>query len=248
MGIGRDDDDDRAITDLLVDQVEFADVLVISKPDLVSADDLQRVVALVRRLNPRARIQIAEKGEVPLDVIFDTGLFDEEEASTAPGWVRELNGQHAPETEEYGITSFVYRHRWPFHPKRLARELRTAWSGVLRSKGFFWLATRPETQAMWSQAGMSVSLEPMSPWFAATPVDEWEFESDVDHEDLLARWDPLVGDRQIELVFIGIDMDEAAIRSRLDSCVLTPKEFEQGPDRWARYPDPLPEWNTACEL
>ena len=248
LGIGRDDEDDRSITDLLVDQVEFADVLVVSKPDLVGRDDLERVVALVRRLNPRAKVEIAEAGRVPLSVIFDTGLFDEEEASTAPGWVRELNGQHMPETEEYGISSFVYRHRWPFHPKRLARELRTVWPGVLRSKGFFWLATRPEFQGMWSQAGMSVTLEPMSMWFAALPEEEWEFESDIDRDDLLARWDPLLGDRQIELVFIGIDMDEAAIRARLDHCVLTPKEFEQGMARWARYPDPLPQWDMACEL
>jgi G3E family GTPase len=248
MGIGRDDEDDRVITDLLVDQVEFADVLVISKPDLVAPDELERVVGLVRRLNPRARVQIAESGQVPLDAIFDTGLFDEEEASTAPGWVRELNGQHTPETEEYGISSFVYRHRWPFHPKRLARELGHAWPGVLRSKGFFWLATRPDIQAMWSQAGLSVALEPLGLWFAAMPEEEWEFETDVDRDDLIARWDPLVGDRQIELVFIGIDMDEAAIRARLDRCVLTPKEFEQGFDRWARMPDPLPEWDMACEL
>jgi len=248
LGLGRDDDDDRVITDLLVDQVEFADVLVVSKPDLVTIDELERVVALVRRLNPRAKVQIAEAGQVPLDVIFDTGLFDEEEAATAPGWVRELNGQHMPETEEYGISSFVYRQRWPFHPKRLARELGNAWPGVLRSKGFFWLATRPDIQAMWSQAGLSVALEPMSPWFAAMPEAEWEFETDVDRDDLLARWDPALGDRQIELVFIGIDMDEAAIRARLDRCVLTPKEFAQGMDRWTRYPDPLPEWDMACEL
>ncbi|MFN6119899.1 MAG: GTP-binding protein, partial [Actinomycetes bacterium] len=199
LGIGRDDEDDRAVTDLLVDQVEFADVLVVSKPDLVEPDDLERVVGLVRRLNPRARVVVAERGDVPLDLVLDTGLFDEEEAATAPGWVRELNGQHTPETEEYGISSFVYRHRWPFHPDRLARELRRAWPGVLRSKGFFWLATRPEVQAMWSQAGLSVALEPVATWFAAMPEDEWEFATDVDRDDLMTRWDPEVGDRQVEL-------------------------------------------------
>jgi G3E family GTPase len=248
LGIGRDDEDDRAVTDLLVDQVEFADVLVVSKPDLVEPGELERVVKLVERLNPRARIVIAERGDVPLEAVFDTGLFDEEEAATAPGWVRELNGQHTPETEEYGITSFVYRHRWPLHPDRLAKELRRAWPGVLRSKGFFWLATRPDIQAMWSQAGLSVAFEPIAPWFAAMPEDEWEFETDVDRDDLMKRWDPVVGDRQVELVFIGIDMDEAAIRSRLDRCVLTPKEFETGRDRWAWYRDPLPEWDMSCEL
>ncbi len=245
MGIGRDDEDDRTVTDLLVDQVEFADVLVVSKPDLVAPDDLERVAGLVRRLNPRARLVVAEHGDVPLDAVLDTGLFDEEEAATAPGWVRELNGEHTPETEAYGISSFVYRHRWPFHPKRLAKELRRAWPGVLRSKGFFWLATRPDIQAMWSQAGLSVALEPVAPWYAAMAEHEWEFASDQDRNDLLARWDDAVGDRQIEIVFIGIDMDEAAIRERLDRCVLTSKEFDQGPERWVRYPDPLPEWELG---
>jgi len=248
LGVGRDDEDDRSVTDLLIDQVEFADVLVVSKPDLVSVEHLERVMALVRQLNPRARLVVAERGEVPLDQLLDTGLFDEEEASTAPGWVKALNGDTTPETEEYGITSFVYRHRWPFHPKRLARELERAWPGVLRSKGFFWLATRPDVQAMWSQAGLSVMLEPLASWLAATPEDEWELESDEDRADLEARWDPMVGDRQTEIVFIGADMDEIAIRQRLDACVLTGREFEKGPDKWARFSDPLPEWDMSCDL
>ena len=248
LGVGRDDEDDRSVTDLLVDQIEFADVLVVSKPDLVNAEHLERVVALVRQLNPRARLVVAENGEVPLDAVLDTGLFDEDEASTAPGWVKALNGDNTPETDEYGITSFVYRHRWPFHPKRLAHELERVWPGVLRSKGFFWLATRPDVQALWSQAGLSVMLEPMAQWFAAMPEDEWQFESDEDRADLEARWDPVVGDRQTEIVFIGVDMDEAAIRERLDSCVLTGREFEKGPEKWARFRDPLPEWDMSCDL
>lgn len=248
LGIARDEDDDRAVTDLLVDQVEFADVLVISKPDLVTADELARVVALVRRLNPRARLEIVEHGAVTLDAIFDTHLFDEEEASLAPGWIRELNGERMPETEEYGISSFVYRHRWPFHPARLIAALEDEWDGVLRSKGFFWLATRPDVQAMWSQAGASLHLEPMAPWMAALPEDEWEFETEADRDALVERWDPLLGDRQTELVFIGIDMDEADIRTRLDECVLNPAEFERGMQGWAGLPDPLPEWDLSCDL
>ncbi len=248
LGVGRDDEDDRSVTDLLVDQIEFADVLVVSKPDLVSAAHLERVVAVVRQLNPRARIVVAEQGDVPLDAVLDTGLFDEDEAATAPGWVTALNDEPTPETEEYGITSFVYRHRWPFHPQRLADELGAAWPGVLRSKGFLWLATRPDVQALWSQAGLSVMLEPLAPWYAATPEDEWELESDEERADLESRWDPVVGDRQTELVFIGVDMDEAAIRERLDRCIVTGKEFEKGPRKWARFRDPLPEWDMSCEL
>jgi G3E family GTPase len=256
LGLGRDVDDDRTVVDLLVDQVEFADVLVVSKPDLVSDDDLARVVALVRRLNPRAAVEIAEHGHLPLDRVLDTRLFDEDEAALAPGWVRELNGDHMPETEEFGISSFVYRHRWPFHPARLADALDDSWPGVLRSKGFFWLATRPEAQGLWSQAGLSIQLEPLAMWMAALgdhggQQDDWHDEWDLDPAelaDLRSRWDPLLGDRQTELVFIGIDMDEAALRSRLDACVLTPAEFEQGMDAWSTLDDPLPEWDVSCDL
>ncbi len=248
LGVGRDEEDDRSVTDLLVDQIEFANVLVVSKPDLVGAEQLERVVATVRRLNPDARIVMAERGDVPLDTVLDTGLFDEEEAETAPGWAQVLNGEPTPETEEYGITSFVYRHRWPFHPKRLARELGAAWPGVLRSKGFFWLASRPDVQAMWSQAGLSVMLEPLSLWHAATPEDEWDLESEEERAELESRWDPVVGDRQTEIVFIGIDMDEADIRRRLDACVLTGREFEKGPEKWARLRDPLPAWDLSYDL
>jgi G3E family GTPase len=247
LGIGRDEADDRAVADLLVDQVEFADVLVVSKPDLVTESQLDQVVALVRKLNPRARVEVGQKGSVSLDAVFDTNLFSEEEAATAPGWLRELNGQHTPETEEYGITSFVYRHRFPFHPNRLAQELKEPFPGVIRSKGFFWLATRPQFQALWSHAGLSVSIEPSSIWFAAIPKDEWVFESDQDRAELMARWDPIVGDRLTEIVLIGIDMDESEIRKRLDKCVLTTQEFECGPRIWQTYRDPLPEWGIADE-
>ncbi len=248
LGVGRDDADDRSLADLLVDQVEFADVLVVSKADLVGTDDLGRVVGLIRALNPRAIVEIADHGRVPLGSILDTGLFDEEEASMAPGWVRALNNDPVPETEEYGISSFVYRHRWPLHPGRLAHALEAEWPGVLRSKGFLWLATRPDVQALWSQAGFTVHLEPVSPWFASIAEDEWELETDEDRDDLVAMWDPLVGDRRIELVFIGIDMDEQAIRSSLDRCVLTPEEFEMGFAQWATLDDPLPLWDMSCDL
>ncbi|MBR81783.1 MAG: hypothetical protein CL444_08340 [Acidimicrobiaceae bacterium] len=248
LGLERDDEDDRSVVDLVVDQVEFANVIVISKPDLVSEQHLQKVVAMVRRLNPDAQLVLAENGDVPLEAVLDTGLFDEVEGETAPGWAQILNEEVQPETEEYGITSFVYRHRWPFHPKRLARELNEAWPGVLRSKGFFWLASRPDIQAMWSHAGLSVGLEPLASWYAATPEDEWELETDEERAELEARWDPLLGDRQTEIVFIGIDMDEAGIRSRLDACVLTGREFEKGPEKWLKFRDPLPEWDLSCDL
>lgn len=248
LGVGRDDEDERSVTDLLVDQIEFANVLVISKSDLVAPEKLEKVIATVRQLNPEAKRVIAEHGDVPLDAVLDTGLFDEKEGEATPGWAHALNGEVTPETEEYGITSFVYRHRWPFHPQRLAEELEAEWPGVLRSKGFFWLASRADVQALWSQAGLSVTLEPLAPWYAATAEDEWDFETAEDRAELKARWDPVLGDRQTEIVFIGIEMNEAEIRSRLDACLLTDQEFAQGSEAWGRYPDPLPEWNLGCDL
>ena len=248
LGVGRDEEDDRSVVDLVVDQVEFANVIAISKPDLVSPQHLEKVVAMVRRLNPDARLVVAENGNVPLEAVLDTGLFDEVEGEAAPGWAQILNDEVTPETEEYGITSFVYRHRWPFHPKRLSRELNEAWPGVLRSKGFFWIASRPDMQAMWSHAGLSVMLEPLAPWYVSTPEDEWDLETDEERVELMERWDPLLGDRQTEIVFIGIDMDEDAIRRRLDACILTGREFEKGPEKWLKFRDPLPEWDLSCDL
>ena len=248
LGVGRDEEDDRSVVDLVVDQVEFANVIAISKPDLVSPQHLEKVVAMVRRLNPDARLVVAENGNVPLEAVLDTGLFDEVEGEAAPGWAQILNDEVTPETEEYGITSFVYRHRWPFHPKRLSRELNEAWPGVLRSKGFFWIASRPDMQAMWSHAGLSVMLEPLAPWYVSTPEDEWDLETDEERAELMERWDPLLGDRQTEIVFIGIDMDEDAIRRRLDACILTGREFEKGPEEWLKFRDPLPEWDLSCDL
>ena len=248
LGVGRDEEDDRSVVDLVVDQVEFANVIAISKPDLVSPQHLEKVVAMVRRLNPDARLVVAENGNVPLEAVLDTGLFDEVEGEAAPGWAQILNDEVTPETEEYGITSFVYRHRWPFHPKRLSRELNEAWPGVLRSKGFFWIASRPDMQSMWSHAGLSVMLEPLAPWYVSTPEDEWDLETDEERAELMERWDPLLGDRQTEIVFIGIDMDEDAIRRRLDACILTGREFEKGPEKWLKFRDPLPEWDLSCDL
>mgnify|MGYP001229836884 FL=1 len=248
LGVGRDEEDDRSVVDLVVDQVEFANVIAISKPDLVSPQHLEKVVEMVRRLNPDARLVVAENGNVPLEAVLDTGLFDEVEGEAAPGWAQILNDEVTPETEEYGITSFVYRHRWPFHPKRLSRELNEAWPGVLRSKGFFWIASRPDMQAMWSHAGLSVMLEPLAPWYVSTPEDEWDLETDEERAELMERWDPLLGDRQTEIVFIGIDMDEDAIRRRLDACILTGREFEKGPEKWLKFRDPLPEWDLSCDL
>jgi G3E family GTPase len=241
LGIARDDEDDRSVVDLLVDQVEFADVLVVTKPDLVDADDLAEVVGLLRALNPAADVVIAEHGDVPLDRVLDTGRFDPDAAALAPGWVRELNGEHVPETEEYGIASFVFRSDRPFHPDRLWGALTEEWPGVLRSKGFLWVASRHDIQGLWSQAGPSVRLEPAGMWLAALPEHEWDLDEE-ERAGALARWHPVFGDRRTELVLIGIDMDERLLRARLAGALLTDAELASGPAAWAGFADPLPPW------
>jgi len=244
LGVGADDDDERTIVDLLIDQVEFADVLLINKCDLVDEAKLGALEALLGRLNPGAAVVRVERGNVALDAILNTGRFDFAQAAENPGWVRALNGEMPSETDEYGIGSFVYLARRPFHPKRLARALRDPFDGVLRSKGFVWIASRPEVMGLWSQAGGSLMLEPLSRWLADTPVDDWQLDSD-ETESMEALWDSAVGDRRQELVFIGVDLDEAAIRRRLDDALLHDREMAAGPRRWQRFRDPLPRWDLG---
>ena len=245
LGIGRDGDDARTIAELLVDQIEFADLIVLTKTDLVDIDATERVVRLIRALNPDTRIEIAPYGQISVGMLFDSSRFDPDSTGAFPGWAQALNGEHIPESEEFGITNFVYRSRWPFHPGRLFNLLtESAWEGVLRSKGFFWVATRPEVQAIWHHAGAAVTLEPSAPWMATIPREQWELEPD-ELADLNNRWDPLLGDRMTELVFIGIDMDHDSIIAKLDSCVLTGEEIELGLSGWTDLDDPLPVWEDA---
>jgi len=240
------EDDERTIADLLIEQVEFADVLVLNKADLVTPDVLDRVESLVRRLNPAADVIRSIRADVPLGSILNTGRFDMDRAAEAPGWVQALNGTAPPETEEFGISSFVHRSNRPFHPERLLDSLDEPWPGVLRSKGFCWLASRPFIMGLWSQAGGSLGLEPVGPWLADTPEEDW----DLEPEDLIAVrevWDPLVGDRRQELVFIGVEMDRVDITARLASIELTDEEWIAGPEAWLQYVDPLPDWDLDEE-
>ena len=229
--------DERTVADLLVEQVEFADVVVLSKCDLANGERAREVEGTVRVLNRRARILRADHGRVPLDAVLDTGLFDMEAAERSAAWIAELTGEHTPETEEYGIGSFVYRARRPFHPARLMGHIRDGdWSGVVRSKGFFWLATRPAWVYVWSQAGAACSYEVTGQWWAAVPRDEWP-----DDPDTLAMiddgWDGLWGDRRQELVLIGQGFDRAALTAALDACLLTDEELAAG----GPLDDPFPQ-------
>ena len=240
------EEDQRTVVNLLVDQVEFCDVIVLNKTDLLDAAELERLEGLLKNLNPRADIVRARFGQVPLERILDTGRFDFAAAAEAPGWLAELRGEHVPETEEYGITSFVYRARRPFHPERFHEWINQEWPGVVRSEGYFWLASRPTMVGSWSQAGAVVRHELAGLWWAAVPRDRWP----QDEEGLAAiraRWDDAVGDAQQELVLIGIDMDEAALRAHLDACLLNDTEYASSPAAWTQLPDPFPRWAFAGE-
>ena len=237
------DEDTRTVVDLLIEQVEFCDVLVVNKADLVTAEERERLMAILRSLNPRARIETSEFGRVALDRVLNTGLFDFEQAERAPGWLAELRGEHAPESETYGIGSFVYRARLPFHPQRFWDLVQSEWEGVVRSKGFFWLASRATRAGSWSQAGGACRYGVAGLWWAAVPREHWP----ADEEALGAirkNWDPATGDARQELVLIGIGMNEAALRARLDACLLTESEMRHGASWWTNFPDPFPSWNV----
>ncbi len=232
--------------DLLVDQVEFADVLVLNKDDLVEPAELERLEALLHKLNPEAQIVRAHFGQVPLDTILNTGRFDFERAAQSPGWLKELRGEHTPEDEEYGIASFVYRARRPFHPQRFWELINEEWPGVLRSKGLFWLATRMELNGVWSQAGGACRVEPGGMWWAALP--EEAVPDDPAEEALLAKlWHSQWGDRRQEIVLIGQDMDEADLRARLDACLLSDAELALGPEGWQHFVDPFGDWSFPTD-
>jgi G3E family GTPase len=236
-------EDGRSVADLLVEQIEFANVIAVSKLDLVSADEGLRLMQILKRLNPGARVIAADRGRVSLREVLSTGLFDFDAAAASPAWMRELRGEGTPESEEYGIRSFVYRARLPFHPQRLQQTLDepSFWRGVLRSKGFMWLCTRMDVAGIWSQAGGVASLEPAGLWYAALPDREWP----ADSEALLhigARSTEPWGDRRQELVFIGTDLGEPAMKAMLDHALLTDRELAEKPGTWVRYDDPFPPW------
>ncbi|ACL56098.1 zinc metallochaperone GTPase ZigA [Methylobacterium nodulans] len=241
-------EDHRTLVDLLVEQIEFADVVVVNKADDVDADHLAQVLAVVRGLNADARIVPARYGEVPLDAVLNTGLFSEEKAERHPLWYKELFSPeaHRPETEEYGIRSFVYRARRPFHPERFDAVLRRTWPGLIRAKGHFWLATRPDWVGEVSLAGAIARTGALGRWWAAVPRRHWP-----DHPEwrqLLDRhWSPVWGDRRQELVFIGMDLDEAALRAALDACLVgsaATARFE--PQLFRHLPDPFPAWTAVA--
>nr|WP_010130412.1 zinc metallochaperone GTPase ZigA [Microbulbifer agarilyticus] len=238
------DEDERNVADLLADQIEFCDILLISKVDLISSEQLDELKAVLRSLNPRAEILPMQKGQVPIDKVLMTGKFDFEQAQQAPGWLKEMRGEHTPETEEYGISSFAYRARRPFHPQRLFDFFNDPQlSGrLLRSKGYFWLASRPHYAGTWSQAGGIAQHGAAGYFWAAVPRDEWP-ENTEQQQYILDNWQEPFGDRRQELVFIGQSLPEEWIRGRLDECLLNDQELDAGEIVWRTLPDPFPAWD-----
>lgn len=243
------EDDERTVADLLVDQVEFADVIILNKADMVSGAERERLISVLEHLNREAKIIPASFGRVALDELLDTQRFSFERASQAPGWLKELRGEHKPETEEYGIGTFAYRARRPFHPQRFWDAILSGdWPGtLLRSKGFFWLATRFDMAGQWSQAGGITRHGAAGYWWAAIPEDQWP-EDPQHRKTIRSRFDDTFGDRRQELVFIGQGLDESHMRQRLDAALLTDEELAAGPLAWAQLTDPFPSWERQQEV
>lgn len=243
----RDEEDDRCVVDLLVDQIEFANVIILNKTDLVTPDELTKVTGMIKGLNPQAELVYAKFGKVALDTVLNTHRFSMEQAQEAPGWLKELRGEHIPETEEYGISSFLYEARRPFHPERFMAALRSDWPGVLRSKGFFWLATRMEWAGLYSQAGAACRTEAAGFWWDAVDKSQWP-EDQEEQEEIMKLWKKPWGDRRQEIVVIGQNMDKAKITSKLDACLLNDDEMAFGPEGWReRFTDPFYEWKPVAE-
>lgn len=235
------EEDQRTVVDLLIDQIEFCDVIVLNKIDLISEAEKEKLLAIIHSLNPRANIELSQFGRVNLDKLLNTNLFDFDEASEAPGWLKELRGEHTPETEEYGISSFVYRARRPFHPQRFYDFINTEWKGVIRSKGFFWLASNPELAGSWSQAGAMARHGLAGYWWATIPEDEWP--QDQQNLDIIENnWDESTGDARQEIVLIGMEMDESNLIDKFNNCLLNDEEMAQGPESWQSMNNPFSDW------
>lgn len=237
-GIGNDEDDNRGLSELLTEQIEFADVIIINKCDVASSEQLAQTRSIINALNPSAKLVETAHGKAPLDELVDTGRFSMERAAEMPGWLKVMRGDVSSEIDEYGVSHFVYRARRPFHPFRLAKCLAGEWRGLLRSKGFMWMANLPDIAFVWSLAGGLSRLEGAGYWWAATSRDEWPDDPEL-IQDALDNWVDPWGDRRQEVVFIGMGIEQERLISALDDCLLNDEEMAAGPDIWTKYEDAL---------
>lgn len=236
------ENDERTIVNLLVDQIEFANVIVLNKIDLVKKEDILLLENTLKKLNPVAKIVHAKMGKIATNEIINTGLFNYEEAEMSAGWIQELEGFHTPETEEYGINSFVFRDHRPFHPYRLWNFITNFPESILRSKGLFWIASRPDQALNWSQAGGSIKAEGAGVWWASMPYNERiNFSNFIENREIIEeRWSLEFGDRLNELVFIGINLNETEIRNEIEKCICSINEIVDMQNGFGSNLDPFP--------
>jgi len=237
------EDDERSVADLLVDQIEFADVILISKTDLVANSEIERLKAIIKTLNTDAKIIPISNGDVDLNEVLNTGKFDFEKAQQAPGWLKEMRGEHVPETEEYGISSFSYEARRPFNPEKFYNFLHNTqrFGKLIRSKGYFWLATRPQYAGQWSQAGGIARYGFAGLFWKAVPKKDWPTDEEY-LENIEKTWVEPFGDMRQELVFIGQELQKEKIITALDDCLLKEDEVLKGRSYWDTLEDPFPAW------
>ena len=238
--------DERTIVNLLTDQIEFANVILLNKTDLVTEPDLRNLYDIINKLNPDARIIPTNHSKVNLQEVLNTGLFDFEKAESSAGWIKELENEHIPETEEYGIGSFVYRRKKPFHPNRFLDLIQHKFpKNIIRSKGLFWIASRPDQALVWSSAGGSLKTDPAGVWWDSMPFSERINYADfVNNQQMIeSEWSSDFGDRKIELVFIGQQLDVSAITKNLDECLLNQEEVSEWKDGRLQLTDNWPVSN-----
>ena len=222
--------DERTIVNLLTDQIEFANVVLLNKTDLVKEVELRNLTDIIKKLNPEAHIIPTKHSKVEIGEVISTGIFDFEKAESSAGWIKELENEHLPETEEYGIGSFIFRSKKPFHPDRFLDFVQNKFpSNILRSKGLFWLGSRPDQALIWSTAGGSVKTDPAGVWWASMSFSERiNYASFVNNQEQLeSEWDSSFGDRKIELVFIGQQLKPQQISKELEKCLLSDRELSQ---------------------
>ena len=240
--LGVSDDDHRNIVDLLIDQIEFATVIVLNKSDRIDAEAMEELKRFVHHLNPYAQILESQYGQVDLKSVLGTGTYNEEWAEGHPNWLAVPRGSEQSEVDEYGIESFIFEARRPFHPERFALALSFddgILAGVMRSKGYCWIATHHSEAFRWSQAGVSIKMDQDGPWMCTVDDTEWP-EDEASREWIMSTMEEPWGDRRQELVFIGSEMDEVVLRSRLEDCLLTDEEMLLPPEQWALWECPLP--------
>jgi G3E family GTPase len=238
------EEDDRKLVDLLIEQIEFCDVVILNKTDLVTKDELGMLKGIITKFNPSAKIILSKFSQVDLKEVLGTGLFNFEDASKSPGWLKELRGEHVTETIEYGITSFVYRAKKPFNPEKFKELIDQEWPGVIRSKGLFWLATRYNYAGNWSQAGAICRNEMAGFWWDAIPKERWPEDPET-RAEIKSKFSGQHGDRRQEIVLIGINMDKEKLTKMFDECLITNEQMQLSKVAWKKLKDPFPTWRIS---